>query len=366
MKMLVRIYAVLRKEFRQLVRDRMTFGMIVGIPLMQMLLFGYAINQDVRGLHSAYVDLANTTASRQLLAELEASQILSLQRRAESVTELEAWLQSGAINVGVYLPSDFERRRQDPDRALGQLLVSGADVLVVSTALQARNFPFDARHGSNQPQDHPTLSTRILYNTDGRSAVFIIPGLIGVILTMTMTLFTAVAIVRERERGNLEFLITTPVRNLELMIGKILPYIAIGLIQVSLVLAVGVWWFEVPFRGTLPDIYLGALAFIMATLTLGLLISTAARTQFQAMQATMFVFLPSILLSGFMFPFEGMPRAVQIAAEVLPLTHFVRIARGVILRGATLEQLAPELLALGIFFVVALGIAALRFSKRLD
>lgn len=366
MMSLLRIYAVLGKEFRQLVRDRVTFGMIVGIPLMQMLLFGYAINQDVRDLRAAYVDLAGTSASRQLIAELDASQILSFSGNAGSARELRRRIDAGEINAGLYIPPDFERRRQDPERPLAQLLVNGADLLIVSTALQARQFPFDARHGSRVQTGAPTIDTRVLYNTEGKSVVFIIPGLIGVILTMTMTLFTAVAIVRERERGNLELLITTPVRNLELMIGKILPYIAIGLVQVTLVLIVGVWWFEVPFRGGLADLYLGSLAFIMATLTLGLLISTAAKSQFQAMQMTMFVFLPSILLSGFMFPFEGMPRVVQYLAEVLPLTHFVRIARGIILRGADLGQLSGELVALGVFFVLALLLSTLRFRKRLD
>ena len=366
MMSLLRVYAVLRKEFRQLVRDRVTFGMIVGIPLMQMLLFGYAINQDVRDLRAAYVDLANTSASRQLIAELDASQILSFVKPARSAAELRERIDAGDINAGLYIPADFERRLQDPARPLAQLLINGADLLIVSTAMQARQFPFDARLGSRSIDRPATIDTRVLYNTEGKSVVFIIPGLIGVILTMTMTLFTAVAIVRERERGNLELLITTPVRNLELMIGKILPYIAIGLIQVTLVLIVGVWWFEVPFRGDLLNLYLGALAFIMATLTLGLLISTAAKSQFQAMQMTMFVFLPSILLSGFMFPFEGMPRVVQYLAEVLPLTHFVRIARGIILRGADLQQLSGELIALGLFFVIALGISALRFRKRLD
>ncbi|HET6604728.1 MAG TPA: ABC transporter permease [Xanthomonadaceae bacterium] len=366
MNALLRIWAVLLKELRQLVRDRVTFGMIVGIPLMQMLLFGYAINQDVRDLTGAYVDLADTGASRQLIAELGAAQIARFPYRSDSVAELERLLDAGDIHVGLYIPPDFERRLHDPARPLAQLLVSGADVLIVRTALQARALPFDARGGSRVSLRPPHIDTRVYYNTEGRSAVFIIPGLIGVILTMTMTLFTSVAIVRERERGNLELLITTPVREIELMVGKILPYIAIGLVQVTLVLIVGVWWFQVPFRGTLPDLYLGSLAFIMATLTLGLLISTIARSQFQAMQVTMFVFLPSILLSGFMFPFEGMPRLFQYLAQVLPLTHYVRIIRGVVLRGADLSQLVTELAALGVFFVVALALAVARFRKRLD
>ena len=194
----------------------------------------------------------------------------------------------------------------------------------------------------------------------------IVPALIGVILTLTMVLFTAVAIVRERERGNLELLITTPVRSVELMAGKIVPYVAIGLLQVTLILIVASTVFHVPIRGSVVDLYLAALVFIAASLALGLLISTAAKTQFQSVQMTIFFFLPSILLSGFMFPFVSMPRLAQIVGELLPLTHFVRIVRGVVLRGAPLSELRGELLPLAAFFVVCSTLAILRFRKRLD
>ena len=207
---------------------------------------------------------------------------------------------------------------------------------------------------------------RNYYNPERRSAVFIIPGLLGVILTMTMVLFTAVAIVRERERGNLELLINTPVRTPELMIGKIVPYVLIGLIQATLILGLSVGLFHVPIRGDLIDIYLAALIFISANLTMGLFISTLAKTQMQAMQMNFFFFLPSILMSGFMFPFDGMPYVVQHIAEILPLTHFVRLSRGILLRGAELTELLPEVRALAIFMLVTLTIAMLRFRKRLD
>ncbi|MEO6263475.1 MAG: ABC transporter permease, partial [Luteimonas sp.] len=204
------------------------------------------------------------------------------------------------------------------------------------------------------------------YNPERRSAVNIVPGLIGVILTMTMVLFTGVAIVRERERGNMELLIATPVSRSELMIGKVLPYAAIGLIQTTVVLALGVWLFQVPVRGSVLDVYFAAVLLILANLTLGLLISTKAQSQFQAMQMTFFVFLPSILLSGFMFPFAGMPRIVQWLAELLPLTHFLRLIRGVMLRGAHLFELWPDVLALLAFTAVMMTAAILRFRKRLD
>jgi ABC-2 type transport system permease protein len=204
------------------------------------------------------------------------------------------------------------------------------------------------------------------YNPERRSAVNIVPGLIGIILTMTMVMFTSVAIVRERERGNMELLIATPLSRSELMIGKVLPYAVIGLIQTTLVLLLGIWLFQVPVRGSVLDVYLAAVLLIVANLTLGLLISTKAQSQFQSMQMTMFVFLPSILLSGFMFPFAGMPTVVQWIAEVLPLTHFLRLIRGVMLRGAGLFELWPDVLALLAFTAVMMTAAILRFRKRLD
>jgi ABC-2 type transport system permease protein len=212
----------------------------------------------------------------------------------------------------------------------------------------------------------PRLEILTLYNPERRSAVNTVPGLVGVILTMTMILFTAVAIVRERERGNLELLIATPVRPSELMLAKILPYVVIGLLQVSVILGLGWALFDVPMRGQLLNIYLVSLVFIVANLALGLVISTLASSQFQAMQLTYFILLPSILLSGFMFPFEGMPKVAQWIAEALPMTHFMRLIRGVILRGADLAELTRELMVLGAFIVIAMTLAVKRFTKRLD
>ena len=238
--------------------------------------------------------------------------------------------------------------------------------MIVGAALQLRKMPFDTRHSIDPLVATGLFDVRYFYNTERRSAVYIIPGLIGVILTMTMVLFTAVAIVRERERGNLELLINTPVLTIELMVGKILPYIGIGLIQTTIVLAVGVWLFQVPIVGSLLDVYLVSGLFIIASLTLGLLISTLAVNQFQAVQMTFFVLLPSILLSGFMFPFEGMPKLARWIAEILPLTHFLRLIRGVVLRGAELRLMMDEVWILIGFSVVVMLIAMLRFHKRLD
>jgi ABC-2 type transport system permease protein len=239
-------------------------------------------------------------------------------------------------------------------------------VALSPTAPVARRAPGSFAAPLSVAPPPPTFEVRAYYNPERRSAVQIVPGLIGTILTMTMVLFTAVALVRERERGTFELLITTPVRRAELMIGKIVPYTAIGLVQTTLILTTGVLLFGVPVRGSFLDLYLAAAVFIGASLTLGLIISTIAQTQFQAMQLMVFVFLPSILLSGFMFPFDGMPRAARLIGELLPLTHFMRLVRGIVLRGATIAEVQADVWPLVAFSVVMLGLAIQRFRKRLD
>jgi ABC-2 type transport system permease protein len=361
-----RLLAILSKEVRQLRRDRLTFGMIVGIPIMQILLFGFAINTDVRHLRAAVVDEAGTALSRELLGEVAASQVVDIVAVAAHAVDLEARLRRGEIAVGIYIPPDFGRRIQDRRRTAAQLLVDGSDPTVLAVARQLVTLPFGYRTAKEKEPSAAVFEVRNHYNPERRSAVNIVPGLVGVILTMTMVLFTAVAIVREAERGNMELLINTPVRSLEIMLGKIIPYVVIGLLQVSLILLLGRYLFEVPIRGDLLQVYAASGLFIAANLTLGLVISTAAKSQFQAMQMTFFFFLPSILLSGFMFPFEGMPVAARYLAELLPLTHFVRLIRGIMLRGAGLAEMGPDLLALLVFSLVMLGFAVRRFRRTLD
>ena len=362
---LIRTAAIMTKEVRQLARDRITFGMIVGIPLLQILLFGYAINTDVRNLQAAVVDHAGTHLSRRLVAEVEATQVVRFVERFADVAELQRAIRSGHVRVGVLIPADFERRVLDPLRPAAQLLVDGSDPTIVAIAERLGGA---ALLRPDRAADVPArlFELRNYYNPERRSAVQIVPGLIGVILTLTMVLFTAVAVVRERERGNFELLITTPVRNIELMVGKIAPYVIIGLIQVSIVLLVGSLLFRVPVAGDIVDLYLASLLFIAATLGLGLTISTIAHSQFQAMQLTFFVFLPSMLLSGFMFPFDGMPAVAQWIGWLFPLTHFMELVRGIMLRGAALGELTRSVAALLIFFCVAMTVAVLRFRKRLD
>ena len=362
-----RLGAIVVKELRQLRRDRITLAMIVGIPVMQLVLFGYAINLNLRGLDAAIADQAGTAGSRALVMDMLATGVVAPVRDARTPQELMAMLKRGEISVGIVIPPDFERRRVDGREAV-QVLVDGSDTVVQGAAQQLAQVPLQAR--SNTTGTTPTSTGQIsvvsFYNPERRSAVNIVPGLIGIILTMTMVMFTSVAIVRERERGNMELLIATPLSRSELMIGKVLPYAVIGLVQTTLVLLLGIWLFQVPVRGSVLDVYLAAVLLIVANLTLGLLISTKAQSQFQSMQMTMFVFLPSILLSGFMFPFAGMPTVVQWIAEVLPLTHFLRLIRGVMLRGAGLLELWPDVLALLAFTAVMMTAAILRFRKRLD
>lgn len=359
-----RIKAVAFKEVLQLRRDRLTGAMIVGIPLIQILIFGYGINMDVRHIRAGVVDAANTSMSRSLVSQLEATQVVHFTQRATDIVELRRMLNAGRISAGLYIPADFERRSLGNDRPLAQLLIDGSEPGVEGALRSLAMMPIRERPADTaQPQRPLELLTE--YNPERRTAVQIVPALIGVILFMTMVVFTAISLVRERERGNLELLITTPVRSVELMVGKLAPYVVVGLIQTTLILAMGTWLFDVPINGHVWQLYVGASLFIGATLAMGLVISTFAKTQFQAMQLGFFTMLPSILLSGFLFPFDGMPQPAQWIAQVLPLTHFNTVVRGVILRGAQLADLTPALLKLTAFLVAAVTIAASRFRKRL-
>ena len=357
---LARIAAIARKELYHLRRDRLTGGMVAGVPLMMTLLFGFAINQDVRHLRAGVADLSGTQRARELVEDARATQVIDVVARADSAQALERMLVRGDIVVGILIPRDFERRALRGGRPQAQLMVDGGDPVVLAAARGLLEL--------GRPAARPTqvFELRAYYNPERRSPVHIVPALCGVILTLTLVLFTAVAIVRERERGNLELLITTPVQTPELMAGKIAPYVAIGYAQRSLILTLGWLLFDVPFAGSLVSLYVAAGAFVAAALGVGLFISTLAETQFQAFQMAFVSFLPQILLSGFMFPFDGMPFAARVLAECLPLTHFLRIVRGIVLRGATLGDVAPDVLGLGVIFALAMTLAVARFRKRLD
>lgn len=388
-----RMLAMAHKEFRQLVRDRLTLGMIVGIPSLQLVLFGYAINLDVRHVPTAVLDRTNSTLSRRLIGELEATQTFRLQERVASEPAALRLLERSEAGAVIVVPSDLDRRLYRGRGAEISIFTDASNPTVASAValagegfgrtLAARLRPFRTGEGASSLRMTPPERDRFeatpdlvrpdavrvevlpFYNPERRTAVFIVPGLLGVILTMTMMLMTALAIVRERERGTFEFLIATPIRRGEVMAGKILPYLLVGHVQVALVLGLGWSIFDVPVRGSLLDLGFGALPFLIAMLALGLVVSSIARTQFQATQLSFFFFLPSMLLSGFMFPFDAMPVPAQWIGEILPLTHFLRIARGVLLKGAPIGALAGEVAAIGAFAVVALGLAITTFRKRL-
>lgn len=358
---ITRLMAIIVKELRQLRRDRLTFGMILGIPTMQLLLFGFAINLDIRHLDAAIVDQSNTARSREIVATLQATGLLDLKASASAPSQLQDMLRTGRISVGIVLPADLEQRLERRDRPALQVMVDGSDQTMQAAARQLAAIPLPGNRASYQGVEVVNF-----YNPERRAPVNTVPGLIGLILTMTLVMFTGMALVRERERGNLEMLIATPVSPWELTLGKILPFVGIGLVQVTVVLLLGKLVFAVPIRGHIIEVYVASLLFIIANLSLGILISTLAKSQFQAMQLAFFTFLPQILLSGFMFPYAGMPRAAQWLAEIMPMTHFIRLIRGIMIRAAGLADMPLEMLALALIAAVLLTISTRRINKRLD
>lgn len=362
-----RTWAVSVKEVTQLRRDHLTFGMVVMIPLIQLLLFGYTINTDVRNVPIVIVDESQSSFSRQFIMDLQATQVVKIDRYANTPGELMTMVQDGIVPAGLYIPADTERRYYAENKEpLAQLVVDGTDTVMASAIKALGAMPFKPGEVVSVDKTPGLISVQLLYNPESRSPLFTVPGLLGVILTMTMIMFTAVAIVRERERGNIELLIATPVKTYELMIGKIAPYILIGLLQMMIILLLGHLLFGVPVVGSWWLLFMVGLVFIMANLGLGLLLSTIAPSQLGAMQMFIFIFLPSILLSGFMFPYLAMPVVAQWLAEALPMTHFIRMVRGIVLRGAEMPGIWEDLVFLLVFFVVAMIVAMFRFRQRLD
>ncbi len=389
-----RILSVSRKEIRQLLRDVLTMGFVVGVPAVQLLLFGYAINQDVRHIKTAVVDHSNSYISRQLIGQLEASQTFRIHRRPGSGEQAREMLKQGEVQVVVTVPPDYARAYYRGRGAEISVLVDATDPILARAVRTSANGLMD-RHNSRLqqflteaggpaalrvPRKRTTFGTEPdllkqrflrfavvnLYNPELRTPVFVVPALLGVILTTTMILMTALSIVRERERGSFEFLIATPVTRLELMAGKILPYICIGFIQIIIVVVTGLLLFRVPAAGSLIDLGVVSVFFIAANLVLGLVISSVTHSQYQATQLSFFFFLPSVLLSGFMFPFDSMPAPAQWLGETLPLTHFIRAARGILLRGSALWDHLPEIGAMLLFSLICFSMAIRLFKKRLD
>jgi len=372
---LSRPLVIAREELRQLRRDRLTLAMMVALPIIQLLLFGYAINNDVRHIPTIIFDQDQSASSRDLAQSLRATGFYDLVGHAETYADVDRALRSSTAKVAVIIPTSFEKDLVRHHPTTVRLVLDGSDPQTVASATNTAASLIAARSGrllvermaasGLAPYEPIRLEPSTWYNPDLRTAIYIVPGLVGVILTMTMVMLTAMAIARERERGTLEQLIVSPVRSVELIIGKILPFIVIGYLQMSLILTLGRFVFDVPVVGSLPLLYLLSLLFIAANLALGLFFSTLAQTQQQAMQMSFFFILPNILLSGFMFPFEAMPAPAQWIAEALPLTHFLRVVRGIVLRGADLDDLLPEAWKMAAILGALVLLASLRFRKKL-
>ncbi len=378
---LLRVQAIIIKELLQLRRDKMTFGMVIMIPLVQLLLFAFAINSNVRDIPVGVVDHSQTALSRVLQQTISATGIITFTQGFQSVQAAQDAIDRNDVRAVLIIPKDVSQRlvrhpsvgfglppssEEETSRPIAQWLVDGSDTVIANSIKSLRNMPLVELLDKPANRNTPTFEVTLLYNPEQRSVVNTVPGLVAVILTMTMVLFTSAAIVREQERGNMEMLITTPLAPIELMIGKIVPYVFIGAIQVFIILGLGYWLFNVPINGGLTQLAIATLLFICASLVLGLVISTIAKSQLQSMQMTVFILLPSILLSGFMFPYDGMPLAAQYIAEAMPATHFIRLIRGVVLRDVAVVDMSFDMLWLIGFTLIGLAIAALRFKRTLD
>ena len=363
---------IIVKEFIQLKRDRLTFGMIIGIPVLQLILFGYAINSDPKQLPTAVLAADAGPYSRTLLAAMQTSGYFRIDRNVNTERELDELMARGEVQFAVTIPENFERKLVRGERpallveadATDPTAIGNAVAALAQIAFSSLQRDLQGALGDLKPVAAPVeMRVHRRYNPEGVTAYNIVPGLLGTILTMTMVLMTGLAMTRERERGTFENLLSTPALPFEVMTGKIMPYIVIGLIQVTLIILCALWLFHVPMQGDYVLLYLVVLIFIAANLTLGITFSSLARNQLQAMQMTFFFFLPSILLSGFMFPFRGMPEWAQWLGSVLPLTHFVVLVRGIMLKGTGLADLWPQVWPILVFMVVVILIG-LRFYKR--
>lgn len=370
-----RMLAVFIKEFQQMMRDRLTFGMAVGVPILQLVLFGYAINTDPKGLPTAVVSADHGVMSRSVLVAMQNTGYFRIDHVLTDEAEAEGLIERGEVQFLVVIPHDLTHRIVRGEKPAVLVSVDATDPSASGNAIAALNalVPQAIAHDLTGPLRHlgatpPPFEFRIhkRYNPEGLSRYNIVPGLVGTILTMTMVMLTSLAMTRERERGTMENLLATPVRPSEVMVGKILPYVVMGYIQLGVILGAAFALFEVPMVGSLTLLLAMIGVFIVANLGVGFTFSTVAKNQLQAMQMTFFFFLPSILLSGFMFPFRAMPVWAQYVGEVLPLTHFLRIVRGILLKGNTLSQLWPELWPMLIFLLVTGALAMMRYRQTLD
>ena len=370
-----RLWAVIVKEFVQMRRDRLTFAMMVGVPIMQLILFGFAINSDPKSLPTAVLAADNSVYARTLVRAIENSGYFRVVRHLSSEAEADRALAMGTVQFVVSIPENFSRKLERGERPVLLVEADATDPAATSNAIAAlltinqnalnRDLA-GALHDLQYPVPAFELRVQRRYNPEGITQYNIVPGLLGVVLTMTMVMMTSLAVTREYERGTMENLLATPVRPIEVMIGKIVPYIIVGYIQVTVILLAAKLLFAVPMLGSLALLSVVLILFIAANLAIGYTFSTLAKNQMQAMQMTFFFFLPSMLLSGFMFPFRGMPQWAQWLGEALPLTHFLRIVRGILLKGNGFSDIAPNMWPLALFLLIAGTIALTRYRETLD
>ncbi len=370
-----RLWAIVLKEFIQMKRDRVTFGMMVGIPLLQLMLFGFAINTDPKHLPAAIRAADHGPYARTLVAALKNSGYFSFVRDAATEAEARRMLQLGEVQFVINIPEDFSRLLMRGERPAVLIEADATDPAAVGPAVAATRAlagnvfdrdltgPLAHLRAKEGPVD---FRIHAHYNPENLTQYNVVPGLMGVVLTMTMVIITALAITRERERGTMENLLATPVRPFEVMVGKILPYIMVGYVQVTLILLAAKLLFNVPLTGSISLLYVVSFFFIAANLAMGITFSTLAKNQLQAVQMAFFFFLPSLLLSGFMFPFRGMPDWAQWIGSCLPLTHFLRIVRGILLKGNGVAEIAPHLWPLLLFLAAAMSVGVKRYRQTLD
>ncbi len=372
---LSRTMAVLAKEFTQLVRDRLTYAMIIGVPVFQLLLFGYAINTDPKHLPTAVLVQDQGQFSRSILGSLQRSQYFSIDHVARSPAEMDALIERGAVQFAITIPGDFTRRVVRRDKPQILVEADASDPAATGSAVAAlAALPNEGlRHDLKGPLASVNASAAPFeviiqrrYNPESITSYNIVPGLVATILTMTLVMMTALAMTRETERGTMETLLSTPLKPLEVMVGKLTPFVLVGIIQAAIIISMAWLLFGVPMAGGWAALILGLFLFIIGSLALGFLVSTVARNQLQAMQMSFFYFLPSILLSGFLFPFRGMPEWAQWLGSILPVTHMLRVVRGAMLKGVGIVEALPSLAALTLFVVIVAGIAIKQYRTTLD
>ena len=353
---------MVRKEFIQMRRDRITLGMMVALPAVQLALFGYAIRTEVRHLPTVIMDESRSSASRSLVDAMRNTGNFDIIGEARSREEIRLRIEAGEVRAALIIPPDFANDLKRGKQAQAQMIVDAADPLASTAAINAAASAGRAGIVTRAPFD---VRVRPWYNPALKSSTYIVPGLVGLLLSITLIVITSMAIVRERERGTLEQLVVTPIGKTSLMLGKIVPFAVVGYVQMTVILTLGKLLFGIPLNGSLTLLYALSLAFIVANLGLGLFVSTIAQTQAQAMQLSFFFMLPNILLSGYMFPREAMPVPAQWIGLLLPLTYYLKILRGILLRGAGFTRMWQEALVLAVFAIAVVSLSVRRFSKTI-